>query len=91
MMELNEALIEVTDWFHFGAYLGVPYSKLLAIERDYGRDDPTRCKLEMLIFWTQEKTRKWVEIVQALVKMRMRMLAQKIAEDHGEIGNWISK
>ena len=90
-MELNEALIEVTDWFQFGAYLSVPLPKLLAIERDYGRVSPTRCKLEMLILWIQEQTRKWDEIVQALVKMRMGTLAQKIAEDHGEIGNWISE
>ena len=38
----------------------------------------------MLLFWLQQNTRNWSEIVKALIKMRMVALAKKIAENHGE-------
>ena len=84
MKELVEELKVVTDWFNFGTHLGVRQAKLLAIGKNYDREGPERCKTETLIVWMDQEQPTWSKIIQALVKIGMGALAQKIAAAHGE-------
>ena len=72
------------DWFCLGVFLSVSPSKLKAIQKNFGMEGPERCKIEMLIFWRDQKARNWAELVQALTKMGMERLAKKIATNHSE-------
>ena len=82
--ELIEALKEVTDWFCLGIYLKISLSKLEVIEKNYRREGPVRCKVEMLVFWLNQQPRDWSEIVEVLVRMEMLCLAQEIAKCHSK-------
>ena len=83
LQELKDELADVVDWFCFGVFLRISTSKLVAIQKNYRT--PNRCKLEMLIFWQQQKSRTWTEIVQALNTMGLKCLAQQIAANHSEL------
>ncbi len=81
---MNE-LSEVTDWFHFGLQLNVPFSQLMVIKRNAAQHDVPG-KIYMLqewlnIVWPEAS---WADIVAALVSIRMRGLAQRLAEKYGE-------
>ncbi len=78
-------LSEVTDWFHFGLQLNVPFSQLMVIKRDTVPNDVLG-KIYMLqewlnIVWPEAS---WADIVAALVRIRMRGLAQRLADKYGE-------
>lgn len=84
MNELVNELKAVTDWFNFGAHLGIPQAKLLAIGKDYDRQGLERCKTETLIVWMNQEQPTWSKIVQALINIGMGALAQEVARKHGE-------
>ncbi len=81
---MNE-LSEVTDWFHFGLQLNVPYSQLMVIKRNTAQNDVLG-KIHMLQDWlnTVGSEASWADIVAALMSIRMRGLAQRLAEKYGE-------
>lgn len=83
-MVLIGELKEVTDWFIFGMHLGVHHAKLLAIKKDYDKDGLERCKAETLIVWMNQEPPTWAKVVQALAKLGMGTLAQKIAGARGK-------
>ena len=74
----------MTDWFCLGIYLKISSSKLKVIEKNYRREGPVRCKVEMLVFWLNQQPRNWSEVVEALVGMEMLCLAQEIAQCHSK-------
>ena len=79
---LNE-LSEVVEWFQMGVHLEVSKGVLLKIEEDYRTVN--RCMLHMLMTRMDQKELTWSDIVRALVKLKMRRLAQKIAANHREL------
>ncbi len=78
---MNE-LAEVTEWMLFGVQLKVPWHELLKIKNDHQGD--TR-KSYMLQDWLNEvgSEASWANIVAALVRIRMRGLAHRLAEKYG--------
>ncbi len=81
---MNE-LSEVTDWFHFGLQLNIPFDQLMVIKRNAAQHD-VPWKIYMLrewlnIVWPEAS---WADIVAALVRIKMRDLAQRLAEKYGE-------
>ena len=78
-----EELKDLTDWFNFGIYVGIHQEELLVIGKDYNMD-VDRCKVETLIFWMKRESPTWTKVIQALVRMEMLSLAQKIAEHYGK-------
>ncbi len=83
--DLVNDLHEVTDWFHFGLHLGVPPAQLRIIERNTVHDN-VRGRSFMLEDWLNQQGSKasWVDIVAALVKIKMRGLARRLADKYGE-------
>ena len=80
--ELVEALKEVVEWFEFGIHLGIPHYELSIIKADH--QDVRRCKTEMFQWWLKNSPEaKWSTIVEALIKARMKVLAHRIALEHG--------
>lgn len=82
LRDLLEELKELTDWFNFGAHLGIHQEELLVIGKDYDMDTE-RCKVETLIVWMKRESPTWSKVIQALVRMEMLTLAQQIAKHHG--------
>ena len=80
-MDLVEELKDLTDWFKFGAYLGIHQEELLVIGKDY-KMDIEECKVETLIIWMQREPPTWSKVIQALVRMELLVMAQQIAEHH---------
>ena len=54
----------------------------MVIGKDYNMD-ADRCKVETLIFWMNRELPTWSKVIQALVRMEMLALAQKIAKRYG--------
>ena len=77
VMELDS----VVDWFHFGLCLGVHDSQLNKIRVDY--KDANMCKTQVLMEWMNMTEGSWSHIIQALVGIKRRILAMKIAEKYG--------
>jgi hypothetical protein len=82
LRDLIEELKDLTDWFNFGIYLGIHQEELMVIGKDYSMDTE-RCKIETLIVWMKRELPTWSKVIQALVRIEMLTLAQKIAECHG--------
>ena len=72
------------EWFQFGIHLGIPHHRLSIIKADH--KDVEKCKIAMVQWWLESSLEaKWSTIVQALVKAGQRVLAHKIALDHGRV------
>ena len=70
------------EWFQLGVHLKIPHYELSIIKTDY--QDVRRCKIEMFQWWLKNTPdAKWSIIVKALVMSRMKVLAHRIALDHG--------
>lgn len=82
MWQLVSELTEVVDWFHLGIYLEIPHSELLKISADY--DTVNSCKTQALIKWIDLKEPSWESVVRALVGIKMKDLADHIANKYGK-------
>ena len=83
LKDLVTELRKVTNWFLMGVYMGVPDWELMAIRSDYQDTDDR--KTHMLMKWmklTSDLT--WSAVVRALVGIKMRSLAEKVALKYGE-------
>lgn len=81
---LEAELIQVIDWFHFGIHLNIPVYELLNI-MSVPSQDAAQLRTRMLIRWMElDESPSWATIVAALVKIRMRNLAHRLAETYGE-------
>ena len=84
MRELVEALKEIVEWFQFSIHLEIPHYRLSIIKADH--QDVEKCKVAMFQWWLENTLdTKWSTIVQALVKAGKKVLAHKIALDHGRV------
>ena len=83
LIVLVEELKDVTDWFNFGVHLGIPHEELMVIGKDYNMDTE-RCKLETLIVWGKRELCTWSKVIEALIRIEMFALAEKIAEKYGK-------
>lgn len=84
LKDLVVELCEVEDWFHLGLHLDVPYPKLICCQRS-SVQNAALGKTYVLRAWMDKVGSKasWADIVAALVKIRMRDLAQRLAEKYG--------
>ena len=72
------------EWFQFGIHLEIPHYRLSIIKADH--QDVEKCKVAMFQWWLNNTLdAKWSTIVQALVKAGKKVLAHKIALDHGRV------
>ena len=82
--DLVSELHDVVSWFQLGIYLDISLSELMKIRADH-REKTDDCKTEMLVTWLRQSTQaSWSAVVRALVGIRMRALAQKVAVKYGE-------
>ena len=82
--DLITELHDVISWFQLGIYLDISPSELMKIRADH-KEKTDDCKTEMLMTWLRQTTdASWSAVVMALVGVRMRALAQKIAVKYGE-------
>ena len=82
--DLVSELHDVVSWFQLGIYLDISPSELMKIRADH-REKTDDCKTEMLVTWLRQTTQvSWSAVVRALVGIRMRALAQKVAAKYGE-------
>ena len=80
---LVSELSDVVEWFTLGLYLGVPTSDLLRIERD--RSFTMERLSHMLDLWVRNGNEvTWSAVVRAVVGIRMRGLAEKIAVNYSK-------
>ena len=83
LQEMLEVLVEVTvQWFMLGIYLGIPSETLQTI-RATKRKVEVR-KTHMLIKWSEQDTPTWEKLVEALMKMKLYILAVNIATKYRE-------
>lgn len=77
LMELAYELEPIEDWITLGLYLGVRYSELMSIEKDY--HDRRVCKHEVLSRWLQGSCNcTWRRVVEVLIQMGMMVVADTI-------------
>ena len=81
LKDLTNELTEVVDWFHMGGNLEVPPHELKKIKYDCKNADD--CMIQMLMVRMQLKKMTWSDIIRALVGIKMRSLAHKIAVKYG--------
>ena len=82
--DLVSELHDVVSWFQLGIYLDISPSELMKIRADH-REKTDDCKTEMLVTWLRQSTQvSWSAVVRALVGIRMRALAHKVAVKYGE-------
>ena len=85
-MDLKDVLSElheVTDWFYLGMCLGIPIATLQAVKKDYKHTDVR--KREVFLKWMEIEEPTWSKIVRVLREMGKRALANRIAQNHGNI------
>ena len=69
----------MTNWYVFGASLGIPISKLDAIEKEYS--DVEEQKVKMFQFWLQNKLdASWKKVVQVLEQNGYFSLAVELSK-----------
>lgn len=86
VVQLENDLKEVVDWFHLGMEIGVPPWRLKSIEMAHP-NFPEQCRSDVFLYYMQETVDKqWQTIVQALVNIGQGTLAIKIALKHGTTG-----
>ena len=84
ILQLENDLKEVVDWFHLGLAIGVPDYKLTSIGMARSHF-PEQCRSEVFQYYLQTVTdRKWLTIIQALVSIGHGTLAIKIALKYGK-------
>ena len=82
--ELRDVLNELStlnQWYHFGIYLGLHWSTLDAIKKDYV--DIKECRTQMLIQWQKRVIPTWTAVVKALVGIGRERLASRLATEYG--------
>ena len=82
--ELRNVLDELStlnQWYHFGIYLGLHWSTLDAIQKDYA--DTKECRTQVLIEWQRCVIPTWSAVVKALVGIGRERLASHLAAKHG--------
>ena len=82
--ELRDVLNELStlnQWYHFGIYLGLDWSTLDAIKKDYV--DTKECRVQMLIEWQKRAIPTWSAVVKALVGIGRERLASHLATEYG--------
>ena len=69
----------MTNWYVFGATLGIPVSKLDCIKKDYS--DVEDQKVQMFQFWLQYKLdASWKLLIQALEQNNYLVLAAELSK-----------
>ena len=82
--DLINELHDVINWFQLGIYLDISLSDLVKIRADH-REKMDDCKTEMLVTWVKQTTDpSWSTVVKALVGIKMRALARKVAVKYGK-------
>ena len=84
--ELRDVLNELStlnQWYHFGIYLGLHWSTLDAIKKDYV--DTKECRTRMLIQWQKRVIPTWTAVVKALVGIGRERLASHLATEYGTL------
>ena len=78
---LLKELKDVTNWYVFGATLGIPVSKLDCIKKDYS--DVEDQKVKMFQFWLQYKLdASWKTVIQTLEQNNYLVLATKLSKEY---------
>ena len=78
---LIKELKDVTNWYVFGATLGIPVSKLDCIKKDYS--DVGDRKVQMFYFWLQYKLdASWKTVIQALEQNNYLVLAATLSKEY---------
>ena len=71
-----------TEWYLFGAILGMNLKQLNKIKASYGHE-LERCKSEMLRCWLENKAgATWNDVVQSLEKADKEVLAAKVKQKY---------
>ena len=79
--ELIDGLDEVTNWFHLGVYLHIPYHKLTEIESK--NKGLVRCKIDLFNTWlSQNPNASWIILIDALKKMDENNTVAKLQIKH---------
>ena len=65
-------------WFLFGLGLGLKHEVLKKIERDRSNNSVEQCLSDLLMFWLNTGDATVENLVDALVKIHMRVLADRI-------------
>ena len=84
--ELRDVLNELStlnEWYHFGIYLGLHWSTLDAIKKDYVHTE--ECRMQMLIEWQKRVILTWTAVVKALVGIGRECLASRLAAKYGTL------
>ena len=78
---LIKELNDVTNWYMFGATLGIPIHKLDAIKKECS--DVEEQKVKMFQFWLQYKLDvSWKMVIQALEQNNYLVLAAKLGRKY---------
>lgn len=81
VLNLCNALKEVSDWYRMGIALGIPPYELRRIEQDYQGSD--RQKTETLDLWLRLDTNAtWSNVVSALQKINEHAVAKRVHQNY---------
>lgn len=83
MKDLQVELKGVIKWFSLGVQLEIPEEDLLIIREDQRTVE--KCRLEMLIKWGEVEKRTWSKLVNALVNIGRKVLADQLGTKYGKI------
>ena len=79
LLSFLEETAEVTDWYMFGLYIGVPKKDLAQIEKQSSSQGSARCRAELFDVWMKRTPNaSWELIAAALIKLGETVLAEKI-------------
>ncbi len=85
LQSLSQSLADVSaKWFNFGAFLGVPTSRLQAIDNQY-HSDCDDCLTRIFIRLIENSCITWSSVAQALGQIEYGDLAEQIRQSHGRV------
>jgi len=80
---VSELTAVTDDWFTFGVLLGVPPSRLKAIQASKGQGGVQQWKVDMFQAWLDNKLdASWEDIVSALKQLENLRLATKLKKKY---------
>ena len=83
LKDLLRELQQVIEWQHLGQLLGLPDSDLEEIHEE--NETTEDCRREMLLLWMeQDPNCTWKKVVDALIEMKVEVLAAQIASRYGK-------
>ena len=83
LKDLLRELQQVIEWQHLGQLLGLPESDLEKIHQE--NETTEDCRSEMLLLWMERDPNcTWKKVVDALIEMKMEVLAAQIASRYGK-------